>query len=139
MGARRADETAMNADSRGFDLAAAWSRRAGGDMKAFMAALAARLEPALPGRIGIERRRDGLFSAASHVSGIAVRFDDAVLTLALDHGSLRATRAKMVRGVTIKSEEVPVPAWLDDVVGRTRALGTGAGEAHAVLHDFLMS
>ena len=129
----------MGTDVSGFDLAAAWSRRAGTDMRAFAEALAARLESALPGRVSVERRRDGLFSSTSHVSRIAVRFDDALLTLDHERGALRAARAKVVRGVTIGSQDLAVPAWLDEVVRRTRALGEGAGEAHAVLHDFLMS
>jgi len=129
----------MSAESGDFDLAAAWSRRAAADTKAFVSALAARLEPALPGRIEVERRRDGLLSGSSHVVRITIRFDDALLTLVFDHGHLQATRSKVVRGVVIKSEAIPAPAWLDDVVGRTRALGEGEGQAHAVLHDFLMS
>ena len=129
----------MGSDSSGFDLAAAWSRRAGTDLRAFAEALAARLEPALPGRVLVERRRDGFFSSTSHVARIAIRFEDAVLTLVQDHGQLSATRAKVVRGVTIGSQDLAVPAWLDEVVSRTRALGAGSGEAHAVLHDFLMS
>ena len=129
----------MGAEPSGFDLAAAWTRRAGTDMRAFTEALAARLAPALPGRVAVERRRDGLFSSASHVSRIAIRFDDALLTLEHEHGALRARRAKIVRGVSIGSQDLAVPAWLGEVVSRTRALGDSAGEAHAVLHDFLMS
>ena len=129
----------MGADASGFDLAAAWTRRVGTDLRAFAEALAARLEPALPGRVVVERRRDGFFSSTSHVSRIVIRFDDALLTLDQDHGQLRAARSKVGRGVTIGSQDLAVPVWLDEVVRRTRTLGEGAGEAHAVLHDFLMS
>ena len=129
----------MGDEPSGFDLAAAWTRRSGTDMRAFVEALAARLEPALPGRVSVERRRDGLFSSTSHVSRIEVRFDDALMTVNQDRGQVRASRAKVVRGVTIGSQDLGVPAWLDEVVRRTQALGEGAGEAHAVLHDFLMS
>ena len=126
-------------DVEPFDLAAAWSRRAGGDGKAFAEALAARLEPALPGRVSVARKRDGLFSSTSHVSSIAVRFDDALLVLAAERGTLSARHAKVVRGVTIGSRDVPVADWLAEVVRRTRTLGQGAASAHAALHDFLMS
>lgn len=129
----------MDVATPGFDLAAAWTRKAGTDMRAFIEALAARLEPALPGRVAVERRRDGLFSPKSHVSRIALTFDDCLLTLALDRGHLVARQARVVRGVTIGSQDLPVPAWLDQVVGRTRALGEGASAAHAVLNDFLLS
>ncbi|MGI3904083.1 MAG: hypothetical protein ACRYGP_23295 [Janthinobacterium lividum] len=129
----------MDAETPGFDLAAAWSRRAGTDIRAFAEALATRLEAALPGRVAIERRRDGLFSATSHVSRLAVSFDGCLFTLAMEHGHWAAKRAKVVRGVTIGSEDVSVPAWLDDLVRRTQALGEGAGAAHAALQDFLLS
>ena len=126
-------------DVEPFDLAAAWSRRAGRDTRAFAEALAARLEPALPGRVTVERKRDGLFSSASHVSSIAIRFDDASLVLKAERGILSAHHAKVVRGVTIGTREMPVADWLAEVVRRTRAMGEGAASAHAALHDFLMS
>lgn len=129
----------METDVTGFDLAAAWNRRAGTDLRAFTEALAARLEPALPGRVAVERRRDGFFSSTNHVARIAVRFDDALLTLVHDGGRLGASRAKVVRGVTIGREDLAVPAWLDELARRTKALGEGAADAQAALHDFLMS
>ena len=129
----------MDADASGFDLAAAWTRRAGGDMRAFIEALAARLEAALPGRVAVERRRDGLFASARHVSRIAVSFEGCLLTLTSERGGLAARRAKVVRGVTIGGEDLAVPAWLDEVVRRTRTLGEGAGAAHGALTDFLLS
>lgn len=121
-----------------FDLAAAWSRRAGGDTRAFAEALAARLEPALPGRVAVERKRDGLFSSTSHVSSITVRFDDALLVLKAERGALSAHQAKVVRGVSIGTRDMPVADWLAEVVRRTRAMGEGAASTHAALHDFLM-
>jgi hypothetical protein len=129
---------AERADVEPFDLAAALSRQSGGDAKAFAEALAARLAPALPGRVAVERRRDGLFSSTSHVSSIAVRFDDALLVLKAERGSLSAQCAKVVRGVTIGTRDMPVADWLADVVRRTQALGEGAGSAHAALQDFLL-
>ena len=129
----------MDAETPGFDLAAAWTRRAGTDVKAFAEALAVRLEAALPGRVAVERRRDGLFSSTSHVSRVTISFDGCLCSLAMEHGHLSAKRAKVVRGVTIGSEDLSVPAWLDDVVRRTQALGEGAGAAHTALHDFLLS
>lgn len=129
---------AERADVEPFDLAAALSRRAAGDTKAFAEALAARLEPALPGRVAVERRRDGLFSSTSHISSIAVRFDEALLVLKAERGGLSAHSAKVVRGVTIGTREMSVADWLADVMRRTQALGEDAGTAHAALNDFLL-
>lgn len=126
-------------DVEPFDLAAAWSRRLGGDTRAFTEALAARLEAAMPGRVAVERRRDGLFSSTAHVAEITVRFDDALLVLKAARGALSAHHAKVVRGVTISTRDMAVPDWLAEVVGRTRAAGQGAASAHAALYDFLTS
>ena len=125
-------------DIEPFDLAAAWSRRAGVDAKTFAEALAARLEPSLPGRVAVERRRDGLFSSTTHVASITVRFDDALLVLKAERGTLAGHSAKVVRGVTIGTRDMPVADWLAEVVRRTRVLGEGAASAQAALHDFLM-
>lgn len=129
----------MSGEPGDFDLQTAWLRRAKGDMRAFAEALAVRLEAALPGVVEIERRRDGLFARTSHVSRIVVRQDGALLSLDLEHGRLRASRAKVVRGVTLSTETIDVPAWLEAVLVGTRRQGEQAGAAHAVLHDFLMS
>ena len=122
-----------------FDLSAAWLRRAKGDMGAFLEALAARLDAALPDAVTIERQRDGLFSRTSHVSKIAVRTELRLLTLEYAQGRLHAIRAKIVRGVSIGSEEITVPIWLDEVLRSTRALGADADAAHDALHTFLMA
>jgi hypothetical protein len=129
----------MSGEPDSFDLAAAWLRKASGDMRAFTEALATRLSSALPDSVDVERRRDGLFSSTSHVTRIVVRLEGSALTLDVEHGHLRARRAKVVRGVTISSEEIAVPVWLDEVVRGTRAHGEAAGAAHGVLHEFLMS
>ena len=46
----------------GFDLHAAWLRRAEKDNKSFIEALAVRLEQSLPDHVQVERKRESLFS-----------------------------------------------------------------------------
>jgi hypothetical protein len=122
-----------------FDLSAAWLRRANGDMKAFVEGLAVRLEGALPGHVEVERKRDGLFSRESHVSAIVVTVEGKQYSLTFDHGRLKARRSKFVRGITIGSAELPIPEWLSTLSADIALIGRQAGDAHAVLHDFLMS
>jgi hypothetical protein len=55
-----------------FDMSAAWIRRSQGDLKAFMEGLAARLDGAVPGRVSVERKRDGLFAKTSHIVRVAI-------------------------------------------------------------------
>ena len=139
MDAKRSGAEPTSVGQDGFDLGAAWLRRAQRDLGAFTEALAIRLEAAMPGAVTVERCRDGLFSRKTHVAAIAVRIPTGVLSLKAGHGRLHATRAKVVRGVSIGSEEITVPAWLDEVMRSTRALGREAGAAHEALHTFLMS
>ena len=122
-----------------FDLGAAWLRRANGDMKAFMEGLAARLEGALPGRVEVERKRDGFFSRESHAVRIAVAMDRSLYTLTVDRGNLTARRAKIVHGISIGSDTLPVPEWIVALNRDMLAIGEQAGAATTVLHDFLMS
>jgi hypothetical protein len=129
----------MTAEPGDFDMGAAWLRRSQGDLKAFMSGLAARLDGALPGRVTVDRQRNGWFSSESHVTRIVVTLERGLFTLADERGHLVAKRAKIVRGITIGTETMPVPAWLTMLNEDIHALGEEAGAAHAVLHDFLMS
>jgi hypothetical protein len=122
-----------------FDLSAAWIRRAQGDLKAFMEGFAERLAGAIPERVTVERKRDGLFSKTSHVVSVAVRMDANLYSLMLDAGQIAASRVKVVRGVALKSEALPVPEWLKALHRDIQALAEHAGSARDVIHEFLMS
>lgn len=122
-----------------FDLNAAWLRRANGDMKAFMQALAVRMEDALPGRVEVERKRDGFFSRESHAVRIAVAFDSSLYALELQQGRLVARRSKIVHGVSLSSDDIAVPDWFAALNREIGVVGQQAGDAQTVIHDFLMS
>lgn len=122
-----------------FDLSAAWYRKAQGDLRAFLEGFAARMEGALPGRVTVERRRDGLFAKTSHVVKVAIDAGPAVYVLHLENNHLSALRAKSVRGVTLKSEPMAVPEWLAALNVEIQRLAEQVDAAHGVLHDFLMS
>jgi hypothetical protein len=127
----------MSVADGSFDLNAALLRRSERDMRAFLSALAARLEGALPGRVETERRRDGLFSRTSHVAKIAVRFDGAIFTITFGKNGLAATRAKLVRDVVISTTPLQVPQWLKELQADVAKLAEYAGSAGDVLHGFL--
>jgi hypothetical protein len=122
-----------------FDLDAAWFRKAQGDLKAFMQAFAVRLEGALPGRVAVERHKDGLFSKESHATRIAVEAHNHLYVIELQKGRLSAHRSKAVHGVTLSTEQMDVPAWLAALHADIQTLAEHAGAAQNVLHDFLMS
>ncbi len=127
----------MSAEIDPFDLDAAGIRRAMSDLRAFIEALAVRLKGALPDRVTVERRRDGLLSRTSHVHEIVLRGDGGEYRLRFDKGTLTATRAKTVRGVVISTTELPVPQWLAEVRAEVATLAGAMGSASDVLHDFL--
>ena len=127
----------MSVELDPFDLDAAGLRRAMTDLRAFTEALAARLQGALPDRVGVERRRDGLLATTRHVHQITVRGEGAEYRLLSDKGRLTATKAKTVRGVVISTTELPAPQWLAEVRAEVSARAGAMGEASDVLHDFL--
>ena len=86
------------------DLHAAFIRRAAADQGAFVEALAARLEQALPGLVRIERKRNGLFSKAAHVRTISIDAGDTQYVLEQDQGMLRAMCTHVAQGVILKRE-----------------------------------
>jgi len=127
----------MSAQPDEFDVEAALLRRSQGDLRAFMEALATRLEGALPQQVSVDRRRDGLMSKTSHVARIEVRTERAVYGLTMIKGVLSATKAKVVRGVVISTSQVTASAWLGEVRAEVSSLAEQAGAAADILHDFL--
>jgi hypothetical protein len=120
-----------------FDLDGAVLRRSETELRAYMEALAVRLEGALPGRVEVQRKRDGLLSQSKHVARIAVRGDRAVYELARDRSGLIATRAKLVRGVNISSSTILPREWLAEVRAEVQSLAEQAGSTSDALHGFL--
>ena len=127
----------MSAEPDQFDLDAAWLRRSETDIRAFLEALAVRLEGALPGRVTVDRRRDGLFAKTAHVRKISVRGEKAAYELEFGRGQLMATKAKIVRGVSISSSTVKASEWLADVRQEVQSMADQAIVASDVLHGFL--
>ncbi len=103
-----------------------------------MEGFAARMADALPGRVTVERRGFASFGRR-HVAKVSVAFETEVYVLALDRGELRAERATAMRGVTLRSERMPLPDWLAALRGDVGRLADRSSAAQAVLHDFLMS
>ncbi len=120
-----------------FDLDGAVLRRSETELRAFMEALAVRIEGALPGRVTVDRRRDGLLSGTRRVSRIAVRGEHALYELRIGKGELSATRAKLVRGVSISTATISAREWLAELGAELQTLAEQAGSATDTLHGFL--
>jgi hypothetical protein len=94
------------------ELVAASLRASSGDLKAFVEALAHKLEAALPGRVLVERKSTGFLSKEKRVARMECQLGDVRYVLSVRDG-LEARRAKVVRGVVLKSEALSFDAWLD--------------------------
>ncbi len=112
------------------DLAAAEVRLDSTDTHALIEALATRLEQGLPGLASVKRRRTGGFrSKHTEVERIEVQLGEERFELLAARGAFQCLRHRVVRGITLKREELPVGQWiveLVDEVRRTAAVGEQA-------------
>ena len=109
------------------DLAAAELRADSVDIEALLAALAVRLEQALPGMVAVKRRRIGGFrSKESEIQAISLSLGDARFALQRSAAGFDCTRHAVVRGITLKREQCVLTDWIADVieaVAQTAAVG----------------
>ena len=94
------------------DLLAASLRSSSSDLATFVEVLADKLEEALPGRVVVERR--GRFLGKDkRVERLQCDLGGDRYLLAARGGTVETRRAKAVRGVVLKTEDVPLAEWLD--------------------------
>jgi len=126
-------------NSTSFDLSAAEWRVSFSDEKAFVQALAVRLEQALPGCVTVVRD-SGWFSKEHRVNKIEVCLDEWVYRLLFNaKQGVTTERAKAIRGITLKTERVSFAPWLDSLSESLEAYAAAHAEAREVMHRFLMS
>ena len=113
-----------------FDLDAAGLRADSGDLTAYIEVLARKLEDALPRNTEVRRRSKGFLSREKVVDTIEVTLGEFRYTLQRDGA---ATRAKEVRGVVIKREEIGLEAWVGGLAGELREQALGSAEARTAL------
>lgn len=99
----------------GFELLASSLRADAGDLKAFVEALATKLEGALPERTAVERKSAGLFSKEKRVRRITVDMGNNRYQLSADDGRVQATRGTAVRGIVLKTDMLPLDEWIDEL------------------------
>ncbi len=120
------------------DLAAAEARADRADVHALIEALAARLEDAMPRMVVVKRRRVGGFrSKQSEIESIDVALDEQRFQLAQTRSGLRCTRHTVVRGITLKREELPVDRWIRELVGAVSQAATVTEQARVALEGLL--
>ena len=79
--------------------------------------LAGTLEQALPRIAAVERRKVGGFrSKRREVQRIAVALGEEQFELSNDPQGIRCTRYKVVRGITLSRQELPMADWITEVI-----------------------
>jgi len=97
-----------------FGVAAALSKQYGADQRSFLELLASMLVAALPGDVDITRR-GGLF-ARKTVGALTVTLGENRYGLTdPGRGNLQATRTRVVRGIALKTEELPIQDWVAEL------------------------
>jgi hypothetical protein len=99
------------------DVPAAELRADAGDVAMSIEVLATSLEQALPGIATVERHRVGGFrSKRREVRRIAVALGEELFELNRANGALECSRHKVVRGITIAREQLPLAGWIAALV-----------------------
>jgi hypothetical protein len=93
------------------DLLAASFRADSSDVHVFVETLAAKLEEAVPGRVRVERRRQGM-RGPKVVRKIAVDGGDQRLELRADGSAIETVCARVSGGIVLKNEQVSTDEWL---------------------------
>jgi hypothetical protein len=93
------------------DLLAASLRADTADLGAFVEALAAKLEEAVPRAVRVERKRDGMFGPKV-VREISLDAGDRRLQLRAEHGNVQCRCARLSGGIVLKSEDLQTDEWL---------------------------
>jgi hypothetical protein len=120
------------------DLLAASLRADTTDLKAFLEVLAVKLEGALPDQTVITRQSK-LFSREHPVREITITLGDYQYRISREQqGPLITLRAKVVRGIVLKTEQLPMEQWIEELA---EGLATHAGQnaqARSALERFLL-
>lgn len=96
-------------------LAAGLLKEYTGDRQMFLEMLARLLEEAVPAHVDLERA-GGWFSKDRPVRAVTVDLGDNRFTLEAGRGgTLAATRVRVVRGIALKTDELAVEEWLDQL------------------------
>ena len=95
------------------DLLAASLRASSSDLNTFVEVLADKLEDALPGRVQVGRRPTRFLGKQKRVERLQCELGGQRYLLASRDGVVEVRRATAVRGVVLKTEELPLGEWLD--------------------------
>ncbi len=109
----------LAASNEDFEQLASSLRADSRDLNTFLEVLASKFEGALPGRAQVDYQGGGMLRRSKSVKRIRVALGDDHFELARDRGAVVARRSKVVRGITLKSDQLSLDGWVAEL---TRAL-----------------
>jgi hypothetical protein len=114
------DELSLPGDTdQDFERLAASLRADSGDVSTFLEVLAVKFQGALPGRAKIDYQSSGVVRRTKTVRRIALEMGDDRFELTRERGAVVARRTRVVRGITLKSDQLSLDGWVEEL---TRAL-----------------
>lgn len=117
-----------------FDLLAASLRADSADMGTWVAVLGEKLAGALPSRVRL--RHGGLFGGGA-VNGFSVDLGAWRFGLRQEHGQPVGERTHVVRDIALKTETLPLDAWLDALVRSLAEVAATSARERAAIQGLL--
>lgn len=120
------------------ELLAASLRSDSTDARAFLEALAAKLAGSLPDQT-LVTRHSGLFSREHPVKEITVTMGDYQYRISRERqGPITTQRAKVVRGIVLKTEQIPMEQWIEELAEALAQIAASSAQARSALERFLL-
>jgi len=107
------------------------------DTRAFLEALAVKLEGSLPNQTQVTRQRS-IFSREHPVKEIVVTLGDYQYRIMRERqGPLMTFRTKVVRGIVLKTDQIPMEQWIEELAESLAREAAQSAQAHRALARFL--
>jgi hypothetical protein len=120
------------------ELYAASLRADKADLTTFLDALAIKLEGSLPDYTMVSRQ-GSIFSRERTIKEVIVSLADHQYRIGRGkQGPLVAVRAHVVRGIVLKTEQIPVDQWIEELSEALAQLAGRSAQTRAALERFLL-
>ncbi len=120
------------------ELFAASLRADSADIQAFLEALAVKLQGSLPDNT-IVTRHNSLFSRERPVKEVVVSLGEYQYRVGRERqGPLVARRAKVVRGIVLKTEQIQMDQWIEELSEALAWVAGQSAQARTALERFLL-
>lgn len=123
-------------DSLSFDTLAAMVRADAGEVGTFVTVLGNKLAAALPGHVQCVRGKR-LLRSTPDIRRIGVNLDERVYTLARSSHGLDASIGHVVRGISLRNDQVELAEWIDALCAHLAETASRSASARAALAQLL--